>query len=275
MWSRENLIAVDGHIDWFDHVTSDRVTHLQFSPNAHRPQLGLGTWEGQLYLYARDQDDGTWQNVSLNLLLTRHEKDTNHAGAFIQFTPSGKYFVACMRGDVILADTCQNARHKLTRLQLQGATDCIKGVVLVVLDDMSGAVFVLTRSRDLYCLPLPLPFAISGDECCLAQSSDSALFLHHSIDWLHSPLQLSVRHSDGRHASFTCPHVCYGMLDTALNCAVHCNYVILAVGPQLLLYEAANDTWRCIFTKNRVLGVCFLNGESETVVVHNSTNSIV
>ncbi len=269
MWSRENLIADDaaGHIDWFDHVTSERVTHLQFSPQAHRALLGLSTWDGQLYLYARDQRDGTWQNVPLNLLLTPHEKDTNNTGAFIQFAPSGRYFVACMRSHVVLADTCQNARHKMTNLQLQGTTDCVKGMALVVLDDLTSAVFVLTRSRDLYCVPLPLPLAISSEECCLAQSSDTELFLHHSTDWRHSPLQLSVRHSDGRHVSFACPHVSYDMLDTAVTCAVKYSHVILAVGPQLLLYELANDTWHCFFTENRVLGICFMNGESDAVAV--------
>jgi hypothetical protein len=258
LWSRAKLMASEGHIDWFDHVTSERVTHVQFSPG-QRPLLGLTCWDGQLFLYARDQHDGTWQHVPLNLLLPPHEKDTNNPGGFIQFTPSGRHLVTCSRDHVILSDASQNACHQATRLPLKDTTDCVKGLALVGGGDLSRAVLVLTRARDVYSLALPLTLSISGDDWCLAKSPSTELFLQHTADWRHSPLQLSVRHSDGRHVSFACPHVSHEMLGAAVTCAVTHSHVVLAVGTQLFLYELANDTWRDIPVAQHVLGVCFMN----------------
>lgn len=190
IWSRAKLLASAGAIDWFDHVTSERVTHVQFA-RGERPLLGLTCWDGALFVYARDPRDGTWQHVALNLLLSPHEKDTNNPGGFIQFAPSGRHLVTCARDHVILSDTCQNACHKVTRLPLTGATDCVKGLALVDgVTDLSRAVLVLTRARDLYCLTLPVPLSISGNRCCIAKSAVAELFLHHAADWRHSPLQV-------------------------------------------------------------------------------------
>ncbi len=258
VWSRDKLLTSAGHIDWFDHVTSERITDLQFGGDLQRPLLALSTWDGQLFVYARDAQGGTWQHVALNLLLTRQEKNTNNPGGFIQF--SGRYLVTCLQDQIVLSDTCQNAIHKVTRVPLKDSTDCVKGVTLVDVNEVTRVVLVLTRSRDLHCLTLPLPLSISGNECCIAQHADVELYLQHAADWRHSPLQLSL-HSATRHVSFACPHVSYEMLGTSVTCAVTLSHVCLAVGAQLLLYETANDTWRDIFTVQPVVAVCFMNGE--------------
>lgn len=263
VWSRDNLLSRTGHIDWFDHVTSERVTHLQFS--RHQSQLALSTWDGQLYLYARDAHGGTWHHVALNLLLTHPEKNTNNPGGFVQFAPSGRYLVTCSCDRVILSDTCQNATHTAMRVPLTDITDCVKGLALVDLSAEQYAVLVLTRARDVYCATLPVPLSISGNERCIAEHADAALLLHHATDWRHSPLHLSLRHTDGRHVSFTCPHVSYALAGTAVTCAVTPSHVCLALGPQLLLYEPANDTWRDIFTERPIVGVCFMNGELRSI----------
>lgn len=69
-----------------------------------------------------------------------------------------------------------------------------------------------------------------------------------------------MRHSDGRHVSFACPHVSYEMLGASVTCAVTHQHVALAVGAQLLVYALASDTWHDISVNQHVVGVCFMNG---------------